>query len=255
MRRAEWRRRADDPATLSGWWWRGASHQLSFPLCSGVTMLLIVSGQVGGAVLFLVVALLVGAVQIARSRDSLRPLLPDPPPQGQFRAWVSYRRDGLTTGTDEVALVVVDGWLVAEGVRSHFALRPTDVGFSPRLVGDSYALRLTDGSWIAFRGLDERGRRIVKAWREFENDPPGEPTFPPAGPSLPECARAGAWAIAGFALITLPSLVATLLRLGTGFAEIKIGVALLGAAMGCLSGRKINRLLEIQTRSLEREAL
>ena len=205
MRRAEWRRRADDPKGLLGWWWRDASRHAPFPLISGIATALVVWGQVLGAVLLTAVSILVGTIQIVRGRDSLGPLLPDPAPQGQFRARVLYRRDGLTTGTDEMALVVVDGWLVAEGMRSHFALRPVDVGFSPRIVGDSYALWLTDGSWLAFRGLDERGRRIIKAWREFEKDPPGEPTFPPRFVHPQVFAKWTAWLVCGFVVGAIPN--------------------------------------------------
>ena len=211
-------------------------------------MLLIVSGQVGGAVLFSAVALLVGAVQIARRRDSLRPLLPDPPPQGQFRARVSYRRDGLTTGTDEMALVFVDGWLVAEGVRSHFALRGIDVG---RITGTgdlTIRLPLADGSDVRLQNIRDREGRVhvphalFKTWQKRAEVVEGEPTLPPRFVHPQETAR---WASSIVIGVFLSSLGAFLLQEGwLGFA-LRQGTWLVGLALTLVGASRWWRLMKV----------
>lgn len=132
--------------------------------------------------------------------DRLRELLPEPPPEDQFRAFVTYRRKGLTTGTDAVALTFVHGWLHAEGVRSGFSLRAEDVGHPPSWSDRAGCLILPDESDICLNGLDYDARSALAAWSGAREKVQGSPTLPPATVHPAQFARWGAYAVAGMAI-------------------------------------------------------
>ena len=259
MRRAEWRRRADDPKNILGWWWRSvAESRFLFLLFAGATTCLITYGQVAGAMLTTLLSLLVGAVQTVRHRDRFQPLLPDPPPLGEFRARVSYHRDGMTTGTDEMALLFVDGWLVADGVRSHFALRGIDVGRITGMGDRTIRLPLADGSDVRLQNIRDREGRVhvphalFKAWQKQAEVVEGEPTFPPARPHPQAMVPWAFWSCVGTAGIFLPSLIASWLHLGGRFSEVRIAFTLMFFGASWLAWRQIHRLAKIRLR-VERE--
>ena len=257
MRRSEWRRRADDPKGLLGWWWRGfSSAGWPFALVLGPMLgFALFSGSVVRATGTVVLAVAAGTLRLARARDDLAPLLPDPAPEEQFRAAVRYHRGPLVTGRDEMALVVVDGWLHAEGARSYFALRPEDavrLGTRP----DHQAwVELSDGSVIHFEGLGAPARAALERWHDPDRWMDGEPVFPPADPSLEECARWGARGVAGTFLIFVPNIVAAYLHWGSRFADLRFAGALIAFGIACWSRSRLGRLAEIAREIARQKAL
>ena len=262
MRRAEWRRRADDPKGLLGWWGRGlidnsertvAIVATGLPLSLLLTLFGLGSAWIVGV--FAAVPFVVGVLLRLKGPDRLAPLLPNPPPQGQFRAQVSYRRDGLTTGTDEMALLFVDGWLVAEGVRSHFALRGIDVGRFTGMGDLTIELPLADGSDIRLQNIRDREGRVhvphplFRAWQKRAEVVEGEPTFPPAHPHPQVIAPWAFWSYVASAGIFLPSLIASWLHLGGGFSEVRIAFMLMICGASRLLWRQIGRLEKIGRRA------
>ncbi len=257
MSRAEWRRRGDDPATALGWWWRGVWERrvlllalLPFAVCGAI-------GRVGGGWGWFALAAANFAFLMARparASDRLRALLPDPPPPGQFRAQVAYRRDGVTTGRDEMALTVVDGWLYAEGLRSHFALRPEDVATTPGKMGEDYALALTDGSKVVLNALEDRDRRALEGWRKYEKRPEGEPTFPPARVHPREVARRGAWL--WFSIMVFGLVSPAMIYLPKGVAKLGIVVLVFGIGFGIMAwvNRGFSRLIQIEEKARDASA-
>ena len=267
MRRAEWRRRADDPKNLVGWWWRGAIENRFV----GIQFILSIVGScfllrnVGAGFLWVSASCFVGALASKLKRPNrLSELLPDLPPLGEFRARVSYHRDGMTTGTDEMALVVIDGWLIGEGVRSHFALRPEDVPTSwvpsdgarafAATQGADYGakrairLRLSDGGEIRLRGLEAAAFESVRTWMQADS-PKGEPTFPPAHPHPQALVPWAFWSYGASAGIFLPLFIASWLHLGGGFSEVRIAFMLMICGASRLLWRQIGRLEKIGRRA------
>ena len=168
--------------------------------------------------------LLSEGLRYLRFPDRLAPLLPDPAPEGQFRVSVEYRRDGIVTGRDEMALTTVDGWLHAEGVRSYFALRPEDVR---RLKIDSTTqvdlsrrarFVLSDGGEIWLSRIDDLADVALSRWHRPRESMAGEPTFPPARVHPQELARWTSWMAMGLVCMFLS--LGLRLLFGSSLAEM-----------------------------------
>ncbi len=217
MRRAEWRRRADDPKGLLGWWWRGVVFEdrfLGFQVLGAVVTLVAWFKGFSWAMMPMATTMVLGKWVRRNSRpDDLAPMLPDPAPEGQFRTKVEYRQKGLATGRDEMALTVVDGWLHAEGVRSHFALRPEDVWKLTTGSDRRGSLVLSDGSEVRLEGLDDPARIVLQRWHRPDRWMESEPTFPPARIHPQELARRKVNAVVLAGAIGLPRFLAGLFPL------------------------------------------
>ena len=206
MRRSEWRRRADDPKGPLGWWWRGVVERdrmfwVKVGLTLGLAAMMLMDQKAFTAILLIPVLFVSAGLELRRARRRLRALLSDPAPEGQFLASVAYRRGGVTTGRDEMALCMVDGWLVAEGVRSSFALRTSDV-LRPEasMDGGEPSLRLVDGSEIFVSDLNAREKESFRAWLRDRRPIGGGAVFPPARAHPQEIARWWAWIVASVAV-------------------------------------------------------
>jgi len=188
-----------------------------------------------------------------RASGRLVSLLPDPAPRGQFLASVAYHREGVRTGKDEMALVVVDGWLYAEGVRSHFALRNTDVREARNALEVLQAkLILDDGSEISSQAGTATSQACGVVQRRRKAEPAeGEPIFPPAQVHPQEMAR---WA-ARWMSAPLPFLLMPFARLFSPSEEayviILFGILLLILAPAVWSARNLFRLLHIEAEALK----
>lgn len=136
-----------------------------------------------------------------RTQDALATLLPEPAPEGQFRGFATYRHGDVVLGGDPVALVLVDGWLHAEGVRSHFAVSAEDV----REVTESWddtrtTLALREGSEISLAGIGREGHRLVERWHRARIATDGESTFPPSAVHPQQFARWASYVVFGLVL-------------------------------------------------------
>lgn len=248
MRRAEWRERTDDPKTPLGWWWRGfvrGGWPFDASLVAATWLLNAFVPLAWALIAGMAVKVVAGGVGALTIRDDLKPLLTDPAIQGQFRALVTYRREEVITGRDEMALTVVDAWLVAEGVRSEFAIRPQDVRSVPGALGEGYALALSDGSKISLRGLPDRGRRVLDAWRQYEVCTGGEPTFPPARVHPQERARWKAWTCYGLTIIVVSVALPQALRVEGLIAIFWPLSHWLGGALIFGANRRLTQLNEV----------
>lgn len=201
MRRSEWRPRADDPKSLLGWWWRGIVEEDRFMGLQAFSLVLsmglLFAGVSWALAPLVVVATFCAFVRQNKVLDRLKELLPEPAPEDQFRATVAYRRKGLTTGTDVIALTFVHGWLHAEGVRSGFSLRARDVRHPPSWSDRAGCLILPDESEIHLNGLDYDARSALAAWSGAREKVQGEPTMPPATVHRAQFARWGAYFLTG----------------------------------------------------------
>lgn len=94
-----------------------------------------------------------------------------------FGARIAVRWDGLTTGEDDATVAFVDGWMVVEGARTSFALRPCDV----RVRWD-LSVELAGGGWVSFVVGEHASafRGALRDWGHLAESPAGEPVFPPA---------------------------------------------------------------------------
>ncbi|RYG27004.1 hypothetical protein EON82_01005 [bacterium] len=188
MRRAEWRVRVDDPKTLIGWWWQGVANHRIFRdrsvllyagLPFGVCLLIgLVGGEWGWAILALA-NLGFAASRKSKGSPELRAILPEPAPTLRLIAQVAYCHQGTITRQDEMALTVVDGWLVGEGLRSEFALRPCDIDLLRDLAKNGVTLRLQDGSEVVLLDGDRGEWHALAQWRGRPS-PEGESHFPPS---------------------------------------------------------------------------
>lgn len=207
MRRAEWRRQADDPTGLLGWWWRGlAENGLRYDLLVWgclVAFMAALAGIVWPMLPIGAYALVLALWGNKREPDRLAGLLPDPAPSEQFRTRVIYKREEMVTGCDEVALTVIDGWLVAEGVRSYFALRPQDVIWLSIGSISNGLLVTTDQGEIRLHALGEAAQGMIKRWHQPRSPIEGQPIFPPARAHPQEEARWRIWMVAGVAMVTV----------------------------------------------------
>ncbi len=248
MRRAEWRRRADDPIGLFGWWWRGVV-EAGWPFY--ILLIPVSFAPIWNHPLFVMLPMwaVIAATWLRRkwTPDLLGPLLPDPAPPGQVRASVCFRRRGLTTGSDEMALVVVEGWLYAEGVRSHFALRRQDVREMATASDRKGWTKHVDGSEIRLSGIGDPARIVLERWRCRPTLIEGEPTFPPARVHPREFARWQAWSMAGAMIWPVLNFGGALVSSG---AEGRLGLMLLGLAVGgfvaAVGAVRFRRLLRIE---------
>ena len=251
MRRAEWRRRADDPTTMLGWWWRSliddsdrtlAVVATGFPL----SLLLTFFGLGWAWIVGVLAAIPFVAGNLLRLErpNQLASLLPAPPPPGQFKAAVTYRRQGIATGRDEMALTVVDGWLVGEGVRSDFALRAEDVAFVRAGAGGRLWLSLGDGTDLVLCGVHRE--ETLERWWAAKAPVEGEPTFPPARAHPQELARRTAWLFGMAAVcIVVFGWVGYVVPKGVGrFGLMVASCGIVGAVMARVSNL-YGRLVEI----------
>lgn len=183
-RRAEWRRRADDPKGLLGWWWNGFWREGGLFFLQLLALILLFVGAGTNARWTPLTFLALGVTSIlakkftARSDTSI--LLPEASAES-FRSSVIYRQEGISLGSDFLSLSFVDGWLYAEGLRSTFALRAQDVSDLSGKFDLGCVLTLIDGSRIDLRSPEDRERRALEAWHEAQAQPEGESTFPPLG--------------------------------------------------------------------------
>lgn len=204
MRRAEWRQRADDPKTPLGWWWRGIVEGDRFMGLQLFSLLLSMGlWFMGTPWAFMPMGVVFSLCALARRKKPparLKELLPEPAPGDQFRAFVAYRRNGQTTGTDFVALTFVGGWLHAEGVRSGFSLRAQDVQRPASGSGRTDCLILPDGGEVQLNGLDDAGRSSLILWLGVGERVPGLPTLPPSAVHPAQFARWVAYLVAGLAV-------------------------------------------------------
>ena len=251
MRRAEWRGRADDPKNLIGWWWRSVTETrflgLRVFLILSSVVLIVAQSHWGMVPLALNFAFKIFEARCGRP-DDLQPLLPDPPALGEFRARVSYHRDGMTTGTDEMALLFVDGWLVAEGVCSHFALRGIDVGRITGMGDLTIRLPLADGSDVRLQNIRDREGRVhvphalFKAWQKQAEVTEGEPTLPPRFVHPKVFSYWIAWLVCGFVVAAIPNATKLFLDIREVY---KIPFLLVGSGIAFYSGRRIFRLTDL----------
>lgn len=240
--------RADDPKTLLGWWWRGAIEKEKAVVIAslGVVGGLVLTLAGAGWALFLVplgfLPMIVGALTDGARGDLLSTMLPDPPLEGQFRATAIYSCGGLSAGKDEVALTVVDGWLIGEGLRSEFALRPSDVVKRTKLNAVTSWIDLTDGSTIRLGAIGSAGREVIENWAETTAQVAGEPTYPPARVHPQEFARWRAYLLCGTFLAGVGAFINQ-----TGWAgfALRQGIWLLGVVLVLISGRRWWRLMRL----------
>lgn len=262
LRRSEWRRQADDPKMPIGWWAKGTFRKRNLHwLFLWPTLGAAWVGLLGAGWWMLAMSLLAWSVVRTfriNEWDPLRNLLPDPPPPGQFRASVAYRRDGVQTGTDEMALTVVDGWLYAEGVRSHFSFRREDVRDLRTGSDRRGRLALPDGAEVLLAGIDDAARIVLERWWQSKALGGGAPTFPPASVHPEEYAKRTMGMIASF----LPLLTGFL---GWSLSHDPIVGSLIGVVgffsfmiLGARAGDRLGRLARIGRQSnagAERDAL
>ncbi|RYG39744.1 hypothetical protein EON79_23825, partial [bacterium] len=252
MRRSEWQRRADDPKGLFGWWWRivwGRRFTLFGLAPCTVSYFVALNG--GGWIWLLLSVISLSVVTIWRGKhevDELRETLPDPALKGQFTSYATYRRDGLITGVDFMAFTVVDGWLVGEGLRSTFALKPTDIeGFGVKSQ-KGCLIRLTDGSVIDTSAPFHAEWTMLGEWHAGQV-PEGESILPPMRVHPMAMARWASWIL--FSSLIVPSALAA--KFLSGSWESRIGVLTfalaLFAAVMAWSGRNFLRLVQVDNRA------
>lgn len=227
-RRAEWRRRADDPKTPLGWWWRGIAERdrWLWLRISGLAFLaLAASTGFSGRSPFtwLMLGTLLVCECLVRRRDPrrLRTLLPDPSPVDSFIADVTIRLERLTTGADVAAVSFFDGFLHVEWVRSS-------------IEEDRLRLRLPEGQWVTFAPA-ARGREFCGAVREWSRGRGGASTLPPATVHPQEMARWGAWIGAGIVVIAAGILGGAVVNVLHPYdpGSTGKGIASLSLATGC----------------------
>lgn len=194
--------------------------------------------------------------------DELRKRLPEPPPGERFRDRAVFRRESMVIGRDTLAYTFVDGWLVGEGLRSEFALRPQDVARLELSGNDAPALQesaaavleLTDGGEIVLAKPGHAAWSALERWHEGGR-PEGAPTFPPAGAHEQELARWAVWGTLGAGIIGVPNLIAAYLHLGGEYGQVRGLSILLAFAWAWSSGRRFFRLGEITMAANRSEAL
>lgn len=246
MRRAEWRRRADDPTTLLGWWWRGVLAE-SWPLntVGGIVIsVAAASGLIGLAVGTAAFMFLVNGARALLQRDRLQPLLLAPAPEGQFRANAVYGRGRLVTEEDEMALTVVDGWLIGEGLRSHFALRPEDVLRFRTRPNWRTQLMLKDQSEIRLLGTLGSAQATLEEWHSLAALPVGESTFPSMFVHSKQFSLWIGWMVMGFLIMAIPNVVKPFSHLPAELIDFALA---LGTGVLFFSGRRFFRLVDLMT--------
>ncbi len=182
LRRSEWRVRGDDPKGLVGWWWYGIVYEdrfLGLQLLGLAGIIASFLFGIAGFQLFALFAIVAMMIRKRKTPDRLAALLPEPAPKGQFRATISYHRDRMITGRDEMALTFVDGWLYAEGLRSNFSLRAEDISKLRTGSDRTGMLWLVDGSELRILGMSDEGRVALERWYRAKLPVLGVSTFPP----------------------------------------------------------------------------
>ncbi|GEM_PF-6227069 len=151
------------------------------------------------------------------------PYDPGPPDPLLFSAAYEVRYDDLVTGSDAATVAFVEGWLVVDGRRASFALRPCDVS-----VKWDGSMVIAGGGWLRFDGHDRPAafEGALAFWCR-EPSPEGEPVFPPARVHPARVARATTRAAGGIPLFIGAVFVAGTSWVGNvaSFALTAIGVA------------------------------
>lgn len=243
MRHAEWQRRPGDPKTPLGWLGkRFVARGWPLYILMGVAMAVgIVWGSVWASMGSALALLIANTLRLAWRPDALRPLLAEPAPEGQFRAVVEYRKDGLVTGRDQMAVTAVDGWLVGEGVRSSFAVRSEDVTrLRNQRRWSRSMLWLANGTQMSVAGRGQEAHPALIAWRIGSDRPEGEPVFPPAKSHPQEVGRAIGLALAGIVSIATAALLLSVF--GEGMKEIGSLCLFAGGLMTWFGSRRIHDL-------------
>lgn len=248
MRRAEWRMRADDPKSLLGWWWRAAlegeiSGLSAFGLLSGALLMKVepLLGLIPAAA-----ALTVDFLGRRYHRSSqLDSMLDDPPPAYRCLTGIEYWRQGTRIGSDVMALSFTEGWLYAEGVRSTFAVRASDIPTLRPPMEHKGTFGLADGTFIVVLNEDEAFRNWLWRWHTQGAVSPGEPIFPPARVHPQEVAKKAALTMS--TSIFLFATIAVCLNLVNpsdrwGAAGVGLGLFVLSAMW---AGKKLARVRRV----------
>lgn len=211
--RATWRRVPGDPRSRLGWLAREGPRwvdRLLKKALLAIGILALYALLVGGGATFVLAALAFCAVLSAAfpSREE-NPPFAEPSPCPVFAGTVEILRDGALLGEDRAIVTLSDGWLLAEGHRTTFALRRNDVshlahedgvevlwldgGLELRLkchrIRDAggerpYSFRDHPGAKVRFAGFEHD----LGDWHRGEFAV-GEPTMPPDRPHPSSFAR------------------------------------------------------------------
>lgn len=248
----------DDPKTLVGWWWRAALEGE----ISGLSAV----GLLSGAVLMSlqpIVGLITAGAALAldflgrrfHRSSQLDSMLDDPPPAYRCLTGIEYWRHGTRIGSDVMALSFTEGWLYAEGVRSTFAVRPSDLSNLRTPVERGCTFGLADGTFIRVVNVDLNLRSWLRRWQVEAADVPGEPIFPPSRVHPQELAKKAALAISTLILLFITALVCLKLESASD-RLVALGVGLgLFAVSAAWTGTKFMRLRKVDALAQREEAL
>lgn len=258
--RAVWRRRPEDPRTVAGYLVRNESRlpvrvrrnlwraSLAWVLAIGLATAL--SGPFVG--LFVGLLGLAGLMVYARPGAREHAALPTLGEDAAFPVTLEVRRKGRRLGWENGWITFVDGWLVYEGMRTSFALKPDSLKRGGTVAANSLLrLHLTDGTTIRLMRLSDfmqtqrpagwrDGRHMrdaFRAWREGDV-PKGEAVFPPAERSSRVLAEAMS---ASFTLTALLMTLGFVLVLSQEWRAVGMMLVLAIASLGW-SGHEFHRL-------------
>ena len=156
----------------------------------------------------------------------------------EFFARIAVLWDDATTGEDTATVAFVDGWMVVDGERASFALRPCDV--SVRWDG---SITLAGGGWVRFDVDDRRPafQSAIRDWGRIVDSPTGEPIFPPLEVQREIVfreTRSSLWAAIPFSLAFGFWLVG-----GSWIVGVLCAIcALAGVSIAATTGRSVGRL-------------
>jgi hypothetical protein len=257
LSRTEWRARADEPKGFAGWWWRGVWE--SGAGLTAIWFVAVAAAMTSGEIWIILLAALLGplihgVLRAFFSRDDLRPMLPEPAPADQFRGSVIFLRDGMTTGTDDVALTVVDGWLFVEGTRSHFSLAARDIGRLQTWSDRTGLLTLSDGSEVKLLGIPNEARIALEAWHRSQVEPLGKSSFPPASVHRQQFARWASYCVLGFFFSQIADNFPWGTHVGLAYFVGRYGSWLLALCFALIGFWRVWRLMMINARMSQRAA-
>lgn len=258
FRRSAWRLLADDPKTLFGWWWSSVGGGNPAGLLFTVAFFVFLFSAFTRSSSAMISASFLFLTSSALARFGPHPKLETPAletPAGTTRTEAIYcGSNGRQIGRDIVDLSTIEGWLYAEGKRSTFALRPTDVEAIRWAADLGCTLDLIDGGAIQLTGLVTDEKADLEVWHQSAENPAGASVFPPARVHVQEFARQASWCM--LSVVTFPLLAASNLlqvdRAVQGMILSTLSTFFLFATIATLIG--LARLVHCNQQAKEEEA-